>query len=220
MGDDTSVDQGGVEKGLVGAIDRELERVIADYLAEFLGGNRAARVLVDALGGMGVGLRPLVDHLTFRTLDVERRAAEFVGYGYVAAERIEYDDWWARVYRRPGWPPLFIDQAFDEERGAGAIIPGWVARFGDRALHHVAVAVDDIERAVAWLGVHGVACAGAIVGERGGPLRQIFTAPEQRDGEPYTVLELTERRFGFSGFAPPQAAGLMRSSIAKDGQSL
>jgi hypothetical protein len=51
------------------------------------------------------------------------------------------------------------------------------------------------------------------VGERGGPLRQIFTTPELKDGAAYTVLELTERRFGFSGFAPPQAAGLMRSTV-------
>jgi hypothetical protein len=191
-----------------------LERVLAAYLADFLDGNHAARVLAVALGETGVGLRPVIDHLTFRTLDVEQRAAEFLHYGYAAAERIEYDDWWARVYRRPGWPPLFIDQAFEGERGRGAIIPGWVARFGDRTLHHVAIAVDDIERAVAWLGARGVACAGAIVGERGGPLRQIFTAPELRDGAPYSVLELTERHFGFAGFAPPQAEGLMRSTIA------
>jgi hypothetical protein len=203
-----------VSGGETGDGDRRLEQLLAEYLDDFLYQNHAARVIAGPLDEMGVGLRPVVDHLTFRTLDVERRAAEFLGYGYAAAERIEYDDWWARVYRRPGWPPLFIDQAFAGERGAGAIIPVWVARFGDRALHHVAIAVDDIERAVAWLDARGVKCAGAIVGERGGPLRQIFTAPELRDGEPYTVLELTERRHGFSGFAPPQAEGLMRSTIA------
>ncbi len=51
------------------------------------------------------------------------------------------------------------------------------------------------------------------MGERGGPLRQIFTAPEVRDGESFSVLELAERHFGFAGFAPPQANSLMQSTV-------
>jgi len=48
---------------------------------------------------------------------------------------------------------------------------------------------------------------------RGGPLRQIFTAPERVDGEAFSVLELTERHHGFQGFSPPQANALMRSTV-------
>ena len=38
--------------------------------------------------------------------------------------------------------------------------------------------------------------------------------PETRDAEPFSVLELAERHFGFAGFAPPQADGLMQSTVA------
>ncbi|OLB20181.1 MAG: hypothetical protein AUH95_05785, partial [Nitrospirae bacterium 13_2_20CM_2_63_8] len=133
------------------------------------------------------------------------------GYGY--AETLNYDDWFAKVYRAPGFPPLFIDQAYPDARGAASIIPGWVAKFGDRTLHHVAVLVGDIEWAIHRLKAQGVVFTGAIVGVRGGPLRQIFTAPERVDGEAFSVLELTERHHGFLGFSPPQANALMRSSV-------
>jgi 4-hydroxyphenylpyruvate dioxygenase-like putative hemolysin len=79
-------------------------------------------------------------------------------------------------------------------------------------LHHVAVRVEDIEQAMRRLEAQGVAFAGRIVGERGGVLRQIFTVPEQVEGEPFSVLELTERHQGFQGFSPPQADGLMKST--------
>jgi hypothetical protein len=48
----------------------------------------------------------------------------------------------------------------------------------------------------------------------GGALRQIFAQAERRDNETFTVLELTERHFGFKGFSPPQAQGLMESTMA------
>ena len=51
-------------------------------------------------------------------------------------------------------------------------------------------------------------------GRHSGALRQIFTQAEKREGEPFTVLELTERHFGFKGFSPPQAQGLMESTVA------
>jgi len=43
-------------------------------------------------------------------------------------------------------------------------------------------------------------------------LRQIFSAPELVDGQPFTVLELAERHRGYQGFLPPQADSLMRST--------
>ncbi len=193
--------------------ERELEKVLRGYVDDFIHQNHAAQVLKKLLEEAGIGFRPFLDHLTFRTLDVEQRAREFLALGYVEGERLEYNNWWAKVYRQAGYPALFIDQAFEGERGKGAIIPAWVKKFGDRTLHHVAVRVDDIEKTIAQLKKYGVECKGEIVGERGGPLRQIFTAPEMRDGEPFSVLELTERHFGFAGFSPPQAEGLMQSTV-------
>jgi hypothetical protein len=61
----------------------------------------------------------------------------------------------------------------------------------------------------------GVVFTGQIVGARGGQLRQIFTAPEIIDDQPFSVLELTERHSGFQGFSPPQADSLMKSTVVK-----
>ena len=167
---------------------------------------------------IGIGFRPIVDHLTFRTLNIDERSKQFLSQGYdydSALGPIEYDNWWARVYRKPGYPALFIDQAFDGERGKGSLIPEWVRKYGDQTLHHVAILVDDIEQAIFYLEKQGVPFAGKVEGERGTSLRQIFTQPEVRDGKPFSVLELTERHRGYTGFLPPQADGLMKSTRPK-----
>ena len=192
-------------------LDALLHRYVSDYLAQ----NLAARILKAALDEVGVGFKPVIDHLTIRTLDIERRAEEFTRLGYTPAEIIAYEDWFAKVYRAPGYPPMFIDQAYADERGKTSLIPGWVAKFGDQTLHHVAVRVEDIEWAIHRLKTLGVIFTGDIVGTRGGPLRQIFTSPELVDGESFSVLELTERHRGFQGFSPPQAEGLMKSTLRK-----
>lgn len=193
--------------------DRDLDQLLAHYVADFVARNTAARILKTQLDRVGVGFWPVADHLTFRTHDIEQRATEFTAFGYQPAERLDYEDWFAKVYRKPGYPPLFIDQAYAGDRGKTSIIPAWVTQFGDRTLHHVAVRVEDIEVAIDRLSHEGVRFAGTIVGARGGALRQIFTEPEQVDGAAFSVLELTERHEGFLGFSPPQADGLMRSTV-------
>lgn len=191
-----------------GELDRLIEKMVADYVAR----NRAATVLKESLDATGVGFSPVVDHLTLRTSDIDRRAEPFVRLGYAYSETLHFEDWYAKVYRKVGYPALFVDQAYPDERGQTSIIPGWVRRFGDQAFHHVAVRVEDIELAIAKLQERGIVFAGSIVGDRGGPLRQIFTVPETVDGQPYSVLELAERHRGYQGFLPPQADSLMKSS--------
>ncbi|HXV68918.1 MAG TPA: VOC family protein [Nitrospira sp.] len=189
-------------------LDELIERMIGDYVAH----NRAARVLQTMLDDAGVGIMPVVDHITIRTFDIDRGAAPFVSLGYTYDETLEYDDWYAKVYRKSGYPALFVDQAYADERGKTSIIPGWVDKFGDRVFHHIAVRVEDIEKAVEQLKHKGVVFAGNIVGARGGALRQIFSAPETVDGQPFSVLELAERHRGYQGFLPPQADSLMKST--------
>jgi catechol 2,3-dioxygenase-like lactoylglutathione lyase family enzyme len=196
----------------------QAETVVKRYIEQYIGNNRAAALLATTMGELGVGLFPIVDHITVRTTDVEARASEFIDLGFTLDEkigRLEFDDWWAQVYRKPGLPAVFIDQAFSDERGDSSVIPRWVEHFGDRTLHHVAVLVEDIEVAIAALRSRGVEFSGSIVGEPGSDLRQIFSQPEDRGGEPFTVLELAERHNGYAGFSPPQADGLMRSSAPK-----
>ena len=189
-------------------LDALIEKMVADYVAH----NRAARVLKDMLDAAGVGFYPVVDHLTLRTSDIDQRAQQFTGLGYAYSETLHFNDWYAKVYRKVGYPALFVDQAYPDDRDRTSIIPGWVRKFGDRAFHHVAVRVEDIELAIAKLKEKGIVFAGSIVGERGGQLRQIFSAPEMVDGHAFSVLELAERHRGYQGFSPPQADSLMKSS--------
>lgn len=197
----------------------EAEKVIADYIERFIENNSAAQVLAEELDRTGIGFRSIADHITVRTRDVVKRADEFLKLGFTWDREvgnnglIEFEDWWARVLRKPGFPAIFIDQAYEGERGKTSVITPWVDRFGDRMLHHVAILVDDIEVAIARLNKLGIRCAGEIVGERGSDLRQIFTQADVKDGKPFTVLELTERHHGYTGFLPPQAAGLMKASV-------
>lgn len=193
-----------------------LEECVAALVQDYLAGNHAARILRAGLDEVGVGFYPVLDHITIRTHDIDRRAKDFLRLGYQYAETLEYGDWWAKVYRAPGFPALFIDQAYADERGRTSVIPKWVEKFGDHRLHHVAVLVQDIDQAIAQLQSRGAQFRGKIVGEKGGVLRQIFSVPEEVDGEPFSVLELTERHAGYQGFSPPQADALMQSTVKKD----
>lgn len=192
-------------------LDALLERMVEEYVAH----NRAAGLLKDLLDTAGVGLFPVIDHVTIRTFDIEQGAQPFVELGYTYDETIQYDDWYAKVYRKSGYPALFVDQAYPDDRGKTSIIPGWVKKFGDRVFHHVAVRVEDIDKAVDKLKQNGVVFAGNIVGNRGDRLRQVFSAPETVDGQPFTVLELAERHRGYLGFLPPQADSLMKSTAPR-----
>ncbi len=193
----------------------DADKFIRRYIDRFIAENQAGRELAGHLRQAGVGLLPLVDHCTLRTHDVDRRAQEVLGLGFRQDEAIgvlEFENWWAKVYRKPGYPALFIDQAFSGERGLGSLIPAWVDAHGDERFHHIAVLVEDIEAAMAAMQARGTEFAGDIIGDRGSDLRQIFTRPEKREGEVFTVLELIERHHGYSGFLPPQAEGLMQST--------
>ncbi len=190
-----------------------LEDVVTQYVEDYVSKNQAARVIRDALEDIGVGLYPVLDHITVRTLDIDSRAQEFVQQGYAYSETLHYEDWWAKVYRAPGYPALFIDQAYEDERGHTSIIPSWVRQFGDHTLHHIAVQVEDIERSIQRLTSRGVKFSETIVGDRGADLRQIFSVPEKVNGQPFSVLELAERHRGFQGFSPPHANQLMQSTV-------
>ena len=210
----TSKKNNSPQQSLTGANDT-LEKILVQYIEDFIAHNKAAKVVADGLRVIGIGFRPIIDHITFRTLDVEERAREFLSHGYVYDSKlgiIEYDNWWAKVYHKKGYPVIFIDQAYEGVRGKGSLIPDWVKNFGDKILHHIAIQVADIENAIFFLEKQGVPFTGEIVGDRGTDLRQIFTKPEMRKGKPFSVVELTERHRGYAGFLPPQAQGLMEST--------
>jgi hypothetical protein len=186
-----------------------------EYIERFLSENRAASLINKDLSDCGVGIMPLVDHCTIRTLDIDKRAKDFKKLGFVEDHllgTLEFDNWWAKVFRKPGYPSLFVDQAYDGERGKLSLIPDWVQEYGDQCFHHIAILVQDIEYAITKLNAREIEFSGNIVGSKNTDLRQIFTQPEIKNNKAYTVLELIERHNGYLGFLPPQADGLMQSS--------
>ena len=192
-----------------------LEALLRRYVDDFVQQNKAAQVVANGLRVIGVGFWPVIDHFTFRTFDIEERAKEFLKHKYTydaGLGILEYNNWFAKVYRKPGYPAMFIDQAYNGPKGKGSLIPEWVKAFGDKTLHHVAIRIEEIENSVFFLEKQGVKFAGEIVGEKGTDLRQIFTQPEMKKGKPFSVVELTERHCGFAGFSPPQANRLMEST--------
>lgn len=191
----------------------ELEQRIDSYVQEYVSRNRAAQIAKEVLDSAGIGVKPLVDHITIRTRNIDERAKEFLPLGYAYTETLEYSDWHAKVFRAPGFPALFVDQAYDDDRGATSVIPKWVDQFGDQTLHHIAILVEDIEAAMHGLQRKGINFAGSILGEKGDVIRQIFSVPEQVEGAPFSVLELIERHAGYQGFSPPQADALMQSTV-------
>lgn len=193
----------------------KLEQHLNSYVQEYVSRNHAAQMTKEVLDAAGIGVKPLIDHITLRTKNIDQRAQEFLPLGYAYAETLEYRDWHAKVYRAPGFPALFVDQAYDDVRGATSVIPRWVDQFSDQTLHHIAILVEDIDVAMHRLQNKGVNFAGSILGEKGDVIRQIFSVPEQVDGAPFSVLELIERHAGYQGFSPPQADALMQSTVKK-----
>jgi catechol 2,3-dioxygenase-like lactoylglutathione lyase family enzyme len=193
--------------------NQELEQRIDSYVKEYVSRNHAAQIAKGVLDTAGIGVKPLIDHITIRTNNIDQRAQEFLPLGYTYTETLEYSDWHAKVYRAPGFPALFVDQAYDDNRGATSVIPRWVNQFGDRTLHHIAILVEDIEAAMHQLHHKGITFAGSILGKKGEVIRQIFSVPEQVEGAPFSVLELIERHNGYQGFSPPQADALMQSTV-------
>jgi hypothetical protein len=58
--------------------DQDLEKLLREYVADFLANNTAGRMLDEMLRKAGIGIRPIMDHLTFRTHNIDRRAEEFL----------------------------------------------------------------------------------------------------------------------------------------------
>ncbi len=210
------LDARGVTKVLMSSVsgpNDPVEKLLRMYIDDYISKNKAAKTVAAGLRVLGIGFRPMIDHMTFRAVDIDRRAKEFLKCGYREDKQIgamRYENWWAKVFRKQGYPTIFIDQAFTGSRGKKCVIPEWVRTFGDKTLHHVAILVDDIEQAIFYLEKQGIQFMDRIIGERGTDLRQIFTAPEVVEGQVFSTLELIERHRGYCGFLSPKAYGKMK----------
>ena len=184
-----------------------LEKLLKEYLNNFIQNNASARTVANGLRITGPGLWPLVDHITFRAEDAVRRGEEFRALGCEADSEsgsISFDTWCAEILFKKGFPAIVVEQALGGDKGKNCLIPEWIKNFSENTVHHIGLRVDDIEQAIFFLEKQGIAFSGKIMGDREAELRQVFTAPEQRDGFPHSALKLVERKPGFAGFYPPQ----------------
>ena len=186
---------------------------IQDLCTDYLKSNKSALKVINHIEQAGIGWFQLIDHITFRTHDVEKKAREIKGFGYVYEDTLDFTNWWGNIYSLKGMPLIFIDQSYGGEKGEGSLIKEWVDEFGDRGLHHIAIRVENIENSVDFLTSKlNIEFSSGINGEPNANLRQIFIKPELKSGKAFSVLELIERNNGYQGLLPPQADKLMEST--------
>jgi hypothetical protein len=191
----------------------DANKYIETLCAGYLESNKSAFDVVEHIKQAGVGWFQLVDHVTFRTYNVEKKANEIAGFGYKKIETLEFQNWWGNIYSVKGSPLIFIDQSYDGDKGKGSLIKEWVDEFGDQVFHHIAIRVEDIEHSVEFFKSKlDIEFSSDVLGNPKADLRQIFTKPEIKNGKAFSVLELIERNNGYEGLLPPQADKLMEST--------
>lgn len=165
-----------------------------------------------------------IDHLTIRTYNVEKAAKYFEELGWCFDTKVEYKDqgWWANVYRHKKYPALFVDQNYDGVPEKQMILTRWVDKFGDQNFHHIAARLPlgvEIEEVISALEKRGAVFPGNVTGPKGSRLRQIFSKAEEKDGTPFSILELAQRGLDkatgqvYEGFINEQADSLMKDSV-------
>jgi len=190
-----------------------VDKFLREKCTNYINSNKSALKIVENIKQAGIGWLQLIDHVTFRTHNIEKKAAKITDFGYSYIDTLEFKNWWGNIYALKGKPLVFIDQSYEGEKGEGSLIKEWVDEFGDQSFHHIAIRVEDIEYSVEFFRskLH-IEFSSAINGEPDADLRQIFTKPEIQNGKAFSVLELIERNNGYMGLLPPQADKLMEST--------
>lgn len=177
-----------------------LEQVLKQYVADLAEENSAIRIVTRGLSLVGIGIRPILDHLIFRTVHLKERAQEFLDLGYErdpVAKVLEHKGHGVEVLRRGCAPVILIEHPHEK------IGLDWVAHFGDKKPYAVALRVDDIEEAAFRLEKQTVGFIRPPAGKRGEMLREIAALPEVRDGKDAHYLVLVERHAGDARFYSP-----------------
>lgn len=197
------------------------ESLIYDFIVLYFEKNTASRKYAEVCEEKGWEL--YIDHLTVRTYKIDKAAKKYEAIGYKHETNVEYPEegWWAKVFRHPKYPPMFIDETYDNAPQDKQIIKKWVDKFGDKEFHHLAFRIPqgvEMEEAVDLLKKKGVNFPGKITGPKGTRLRQIFSQAEVVDGVPFSVIELAQRNKDkngkiYEGFISEQADSLMKDSV-------
>lgn len=179
-----------------GALEAFLKKCAEDFTLQ----NHAARVVLRGLSLVGIGLRPVLDHVVFRTLHLKQRGQQFFNLGYerdIDAKVLSRKGHGVEVFRNGCAAAILLEHPHEK---AGL---DWIAQFGDNNPYYLAVRVDDIEEAVFRLEKQGISFLRPVVGHREDSLRQIVTVPEMKNGQLYSHLVLVERHAGDQRFYAP-----------------
>ena len=117
------------------AVDKFLRANCENYINS----NKSALKVVGNIKQAGIGWFQLIDHVIFRIDNVEIKAKQLVDFGYSHIDTLEFNNWWGNIYALKGRPLVFIDQAYEGEKGEGSLIKEWVNGFGDKIFHHIAI---------------------------------------------------------------------------------
>lgn len=177
-----------------------LEQALKQYAADLASENSAVRVVARGLSLVGIGIRPVLDHLIFRTVHLKERAREFLDLGYerdLTAKVLEHKGHGVEVLRRGCAPAILVEHPH-EKNGLD-----WVRHFGDKKPYAMAVRVDDIEEAIFHLEKQAIGFLRPPAGKHGENLREIAAYPEMKDDKNASYLVLVERHGGDERFYSP-----------------
>jgi len=177
-----------------------LEQTLKMYVADLAAENPAVRIVTRGLALVGIGVRPVLDHLVFRTAHLKERAREFLELGYErdpAAKVLEHRGRGVEVLRKECAPSILIEHPHEKEGLA------WIEYFGDQKPYALAVRVEDIEEAAFRLEKQSVGFLRPPAGKHGGVLREIAAVPAVKGEKNAHYLILVERHGDDQRFYSP-----------------
>lgn len=177
-----------------------LEQVLQGYVEGFSGRSTVARVFLRGLSVIGVGVRPLLDHFVFRTLQPGERVRELLEMGYLrdTATRVFFGgERHVEVYRNDCAPAVILECPDDPVEREQAKV------WGDQIPYVMAVKVENIEEAAFRLEKQAIQFLRPPAGKREESLRQMTALPETFQGTAPGYMMFVERHGGDRGFYLP-----------------
>src|SRR3989344_9350769 len=139
---------------------------LKEYFDNYVRQNNDAQNFMHQIENCKFDIRALVDHCTIRTLDIKSVGRLLLEEGFIEVPdgTIDMDSWILQLFYKPGYPMIAVDQPnygkLDAGGGGGRIIHDWVHTFGDKQFHHIAVRVQEIDKAVKTWTQWGIPFAG------------------------------------------------------------
>ncbi|OQA58193.1 MAG: hypothetical protein BWY42_00155 [Candidatus Omnitrophica bacterium ADurb.Bin277] len=177
-----------------------LEQLLKKNIDAFAAVNPSAKVILRGLSLVGIGFRPVLDHLLFRTTRPSERVREFTELGYSGDPSARVMDGCGNpvsVYRCRCLPAILIEEARGKDSRE------WVRLFGDSSPYMLGMKVDSLEEAAFYLEKQAVRFLRPEAGKPGEEVRAIAALPVFRDGAAVNVLVLVERHAGNTNYYGP-----------------